>query len=444
MLIFLPVIGFILYIFLGTGFRISKRKHYALKALADDVYNSDVTKRLNLGRSRVYLREHEQASRLLTYLKNQGDGDFTDNNAAEIYTDGREMFDQLLLDLRQATKHIHIFFYIFRCDRLGREILEILKSKATEGLEVRLMYDSVGTLMAFDTPFRELKQAGGQVEAFAPIFSNINSHLRLNYRNHRKIVVIDGVVGYVGGMNVGCEYIGEHKKLRPWRDTHMRITGSAVWFLQERFLMDWCYASETDMVEIDIPTYFPEPLELGTTPMQIISSGPDTFESPIKSGLLSMYYAARKNIYIQTPYLAPDESVLDALRIAARSNVDVRMMIPRISDYAIVHLATLGYARDLQALGVKIYMYNGFIHSKTSVIDGSVATIGTTNMTNRSFTLDFEVNAFVYDNDFAERCEAIFHNDEKTSFLLPENYFGKQNIFRRASYNFARMLAPMM
>ncbi|MCD8350107.1 MAG: phospholipase D-like domain-containing protein, partial [Planctomycetaceae bacterium] len=159
---------------------------------------------------------------------------------------------------------------------------------------------------------------------------------------------------------------------------------------------------------------------------------------------LSMYYAAKKNIYIQTPYLAPDESVLDALRIAARSNVDVRLMIPRVSDYAIVHLATLGYARDLQALGVKIYMYNGFIHSKTSVIDGTVATIGTTNITNRSFTLDFEVNAFVYDNDFAERCEAIFNTDEKTSFLLPENYFAKQNILRRASYNFARMLAPMM
>lgn len=443
-LLFLPVAGFIFYLFLGTGFRVDKRKKYALKALSDSVYNNYILKHLNLGRSRIYLKEHEEAGRLLSYLKNQGEGDFTDNNDGQIFTDGTAMFERMMDDMRKAKHHIHVLFYIFRCDDLGNKILDILKDKAREGIEVRLIYDSIGTLMAFDTPFRELMKAGGQVQAFSPIFKNINSHLRLNYRNHRKIVVVDGLIGYVGGMNVGLEYCGHHKKLKPWRDTHLRITGSAVWSLQERFLMDWSYNADTDPHDVDLGAFFPAPLELGNTPMQIVSSGPDTFESPIKSGMLSMIYAARKNIYLQSPYFAPDESVLDALRIAAHSNVDVRLMIPRFADYDFVHRATLGYARDIQAMGVKVYLYEGFIHAKTMVVDGMFATIGTTNITNRSFTLDFEVNAFVYDNDFAAQCEEIFHNDEKTSFLLPENYFSKQNMLTRASYNFTRMFAPMM
>lgn len=443
-LIFLPVAGFIFYLFLGSGFRVSKRKKFSLKAVADDIYNNYIVKHLNLGRTRLFLDSHRNISRLLTYLKNEGEGVFTDNNNAKIYVDGKDMFRDLLADFRAAKHHIHILFYIFRNDALGKEIVAILEEKAKSGVEVRLIYDSIGTLMAFDTMFRGLKAAGGKVVAFAPLFSSINSHLRLNYRNHRKIVVVDGTIGYVGGMNVGVEYMGLDKKLTPWRDTHLRITGSAVWFLQERFIMDWGYSSETDPHRVDVTTYFPEPIDEGDMAMQIISSGPDTFESPIKSGMLSMIYAAKKNIYIQTPYYAPDESITDALRIAARSDVDVRLMLPQRSDYDVVHRTTLGYARDAQQNGVKIYLYDGFIHAKTIVIDGLAATIGTTNLTNRSFTLDFEVNAFVYNQPFAEECEAIFHRDEANSILLPDDYFCKKSLLTRASCNLARMLAPLM
>ena len=443
-LLFMPVAGFVFYLFLGSGFRISKRKRYSLKAITDDIYNNYIVKHLNLGRSKIFIDRHREASRLLTYLRNQGDGVFTDNNATEIFVAGKDMFERLKDDIRRAERHVHLLFYIFRNDELGREILAILEEKARQGVEVRIIYDCIGTMMAFDTMFHGLKAAGGEVMPFAPLFSNLNSHLRLNYRNHRKIAVIDGVIGYVGGMNIGVEYMGLNKKLSPWRDTHLRITGSAVWFLQERFFMDWSYSSETDPHKVDVSTYFPEPLELGETAMQIISSGPDTFESPIKSGMLNMIYAAKKNVYIQTPYFAPDESFFDAVRIAARSDVDVRLMIPRQSDYWIVHRATLGYARDAQDVGVKVYQYDGFIHAKTIVADGKVATIGTTNITNRSFTLDFEVNAFIYDTAFAEKCERIFRDDEKQSMLLPEGYLSAKGPITRASYNFARMFSPMM
>jgi cardiolipin synthase len=443
-LLLFPVAGFVFYLFLGSGYRVKKRKKYALKAATDNLYDNHIKRHLNFGHSRVFMEHHQNTSRLLAYLRNQADGVFTDNNNAEVFTDGGEMFAKLMEDMRNAKSHIHLLFYIFRNDRLGREILSILEQKAAEGVRVRLLYDSVGTMMATDKMFRPLKRAGGRVRAFSPIFSSLSSYLRLNYRNHRKIAVIDGLAGYVGGMNVGDEYRGADPVLTPWRDTHLRLTGSAVWFLQERFFMDWAHSSDEDPHTLDVAKYFPDPVEAGSMPMQIIAYGPDTHESPIKSGMLSMIYGARKSIYLQTPYFTPDESFADALRIAARSDVDVRLMIPRIGDYWIVQKATLGFVRDLLEAGAKIYMYNGFIHSKTMVVDGSTATIGSTNITNRSFTLDFEVDAFIHDQTFAQRCEAIFLADCGDSRLLPDDYFAKQGALARGGYNFARMLSPMM
>ncbi len=472
-LLFMPVAGFIFYLFLGSGFRISKKKLYLLKAARDEIYNNHIMNHLILAKSNQanpYQSEAKQSEPdqaesdqakavpatgtpqdasplphpLLCYLANEADGPVTDNNQVDIFVDGQDLFEQMLIDLRAARHHIHILFYIFRNDELGRKILAVLTDKALAGIEVRLIYDSIGTFMASRAAFRELQAAGGKVEPFAPVFSSLSSHLRLNYRNHRKIVVIDGLIGYVGGMNVGTEYLGQHKNLSPWRDTHLRFTGSGVWFLQERFLMDWSYILSSDPHQIDLHTYFPDPIATGTTALQIVSSGPDTKESPIKAGMIGMIYSAKKSVYIQSPYFAPDDSFADALRFAARGGVDVRLMIPELSDYQIVHMATLGYARDLQKTGVKIYYYHGFIHAKTVAVDGVMATIGTTNITNRSFTLDFEVNAFIYDPEFCRRCLEIFHEDEKKSMLLTDKFYLNKNPLVLASYNFARMFAPMM
>ncbi len=470
-LLFMPVVGFVCYLFLGAGFKISKKKRYLLKAARDEIYNNYIMNHLNLAKPdqlkpnqnmpklempKQQMPNKDQANRststdfttlpspLVCYLANEADGPVTDNNLLDIFVDGQDLFEHMLSDLRAAQHHIHILFYIFRNDELGRKILTVLTDKALAGIEVRLIYDSIGTFMASGGAFKELQAAGGKVQPFAPVFSSLSSHLRLNYRNHRKIVVIDGLIGYVGGMNVGCEYLGRHKELTPWRDTHLRFTGSGVWFLQERFLMDWSYTLSSDPHQIDLHTYFPDPVATGPTALQIVSSGPDTLESPIKAGMIGMIYSAKTCVYIQTPYFAPDESFADALRFAARAGVDVRLMIPEKSDYQIVHMATLGYARDLQKSGVKIYYYQGFIHAKTVAIDGVMATIGTTNITNRSFTLDFEVNAFIYDSGICRRCLEIFHADEKNSTLLTEKFFLNKNPLVLASYNFARMFAPMM
>lgn len=443
-LLFLPGIGFVAYLFLGTGFKVKKKKKFTLKAQADTLYGNLLAKHLNLAEKPAYIGGHQNYARLVSYLNNESEGVFTADNSAEIFTGGREMFARLIEEIRTARHHVHLLFYIFRDDRLGREIVALLTEKVREGVEVRLMYDSVGSMLSFDPMFKELKKAGGSVLAFSPIFSTLSSQLRLNYRNHRKIAVIDGRAGYVGGMNVGVEYMGEDPRLTPWRDTHLRITGSAVWFLQERFLMDWSYASDREPHRLAIDHYFPEPEEKGCLGMQIVSSGPDTFESPLKSGLMAMLYSARKNIYLQTPYFAPDQSFLDALRIAAHSDVEVRLMLPATADYGIVHRATLGYAREAAAFGIKVYLYPGFIHAKTMTVDGQIATIGTTNITNRSFTLDFEVNAFIYDQDFAGRCESIFLKDQSLSRQIDSAYFAAQPPATRASYNFARLLAPMM
>ncbi len=444
-LVFFPVAGFVLYLFLGSGYRVNRRKKYELKAATDTLYDSYIKKHLQLGRSRVFTAEHRNSSpRLLAYLRNQGDGVFTDNNRASLFTDGDDLFRSLMDDLRAATSHIHLLYYIFRNDSLGREILSILEQKAREGVRVRLVYDSVGTMMASDAMFRRLKKLGGRVRAFSPIFSSLNSHLRLNYRNHRKIAVVDGLVGYVGGMNIGDEYRGRDPVLRPWRDTHLRFTGSAVWFLQERFFMDWAHTSDEDPHALNVERYFPEPVEPGELAMQIVASGPDTVESPIKSGMLSMIYGARKSIYLQTPYFTPDESFADALRIAARSDIDVRVMIPRISDYWLIQKATLGHARDVLEAGGRVFRYDGFIHAKTLVVDGEVATVGTSNITHRSFTLDFEVNAFVHDSGFAGDCARTFLEDCAHASEIPADYFAQQGPLARAAYNFTRLLSPMM
>lgn len=442
-LMFLPVIGFILYLFLGSGFRISKRKKYEMKAIRDNMYDNFIVKHLKIRRRPAHLGRHGHYGKVLDYLQNC-DGTYTDNNSAEIFVSGERMFSRLLGDLRNAHHHIHLLFYIFRDDELGREIVSILTQRAKEGLEVRLLYDSVGSMLALDPMFKELKKAGGEVLAFSPLFATLSSHLRLNYRNHRKIAVIDGKVGYVGGMNVGVEYMGRDKKLSPWRDTHMRLTGSSVWFLQERFLMDWGYSATTEPASMDASAYFPQPIAGGELGVQIVSSGPDTFESPIKSGMIAMMYSARKNIFIQTPYFAPDQSFLDALRIAAHTNVDIRLMLPLIADYRIVQYTTMGYARQALELGIKVYLYKGFIHAKTIAVDGKITSIGTCNITNRSFTLDFEVNAFIYDENLAHGHDEEFIRDQANCVPLSLDYFSKQTILTRACYNCSRLLAPLM
>jgi len=449
-LLFLPVVGFIAYIFIGSGFRINKKKKYKLKAASDDLYDMFIRRHLNIADALKFMQEHENSARMMTYLFNGGDGVYTTENDITVFTDGNDMFPSLIDDIKKAREHIHLLYFIFNNDRIGKEIAALLTHKAKRGVEVRLIYDSVGSRAIFNPPiFRKLREAGGQVLGFSPVFSNLNSHLRLNYRNHRKLTIIDGRIGYVGGMNIGDEYMGKDKKLSPWRDTHLRMTGPAVWFLQERFLMDWSYTSEMDIQDIDkAQKFFPEPIPLQDGQkglgVQIVSGGPDTTANPLKGGLLNMINSARKNLYIQTPYFSPDGSIVEALCIAARSDVDVRLMLPNVSDHWLSQMSALGYARQIMDAGVKVFLYNGFLHAKAVVADSLITSIGTTNITNRSFLMDFEINAFIYDSGFAANYEEIFCRDQENSLELTCEWFSEQKLFNRAAFNFTRLFTPLM
>lgn len=442
-IVFFPFVGFAFYLMFGSGFHVNQKKRYALKQVSDNLYKQ-ITSRYIDRFGACGLGDGTPCSRLATSLGNAGEHYYTADNAAFLFTDGQTLFAAMKEDMRKAKKHIHLLYYIIRNDALGREIVGILTEKARKGVEVRVIYDSLGSFLTTGRMFRELLAAGGEVEAFSPLVKNVSSHLRLNYRNHRKITVIDGEIGYVGGMNIGLEYCGKHKRLHPWRDTQLRLTGSSVSLLQERFLLDWMSVRDDAMDVKSLEAYFPPPLQRGSLGMQIVSSGPDTAVPSIKNGLLEMLYTARKTAYIQTPYFIPDDSMLDALRIAVRAGVDVRIMLPGLQEYFFVASANDSYAWQLVDAGARVFRYHGFLHAKTVVIDGMAASIGSANIGNRSFTLNFEINAFVYDYQFAAACERVFLNDQEQCAELTEEWFRARPPIIRLSYGVTRLLAPLM
>lgn len=301
--------------------------------------------------------------------------------------------------------------------------------------------------------WEELKKAGIKVGVFFPaLLGRLN--LRVNYRNHRKIVVIDGTVGYVGGFNIGREYISRDPKFGYWRDTHLKITGDAVISLQIRFALDWNYAVRENLFQI--PAYFDSPYRLGMVKsmqeegkrlvaIQIVTSGPDTLDRQIRNNYLELFHKARKNIYIHTPYFVPDDAVLSALRIAARSGVDVRLMIPCKPDHPFVYWATYSYAGDLIEAGAKCYVYdNGFLHAKGVMVDGRVSSYGTANMDIRSFELNFEVNATIYDETITRQLEEEFRNDLYHCRQITKEVYNDRPFLIRLKEQGSRLLSPLL
>ena len=443
-LVFFPIVGLIAYFYFGTGYKVNKKKKYAFKAATDVLFNRHLEDALPVSGSLGFKANNPRLARMVSYLSSAGDGGFTPNNAVDVFTDGKTLFEDVLQQMRQATRHIHVLFYIIRNDTIGREMLSVLVEKARQGVEVRLLVDSLGSFFAPTDLFKALLEAGGKVLEFYPVRISHLARFRFNFRNHRKVIVIDGKVGYVGGMNVGDEYRGKHKRLTPWRDTHLRLQGTAVWFLQERFAMDWYYAADMDVHKVDVDRYFPKVEPSGHIGVQIVSSGPDTESAPIKGGLMEILYTARTSVWLQTPYFTPDEAFLGAMSSAALAGVDVRLMIPGKSDNQIVHLASLHFARLVREAGVKVYAYNGFLHAKTAVFDGLAASIGTSNIGYRSFYLNFEINAFIYNHSFAAEQEKLFLQDmERCTELTPE-WFANRPVWARVMQSTFRLFAPVM
>ena len=367
---------------------------------------------------------------------------YTVGNEVQTYINGEDKFRELFNDIREAKSFIHIQYYIFRYDDLGKALIRELKEKIKDGVEVRLLIDGMGSKRITKKIINEIESYGIKVAIFFPgILPHIN--IRINYRNHRKIVVIDGKIGYVGGFNIGNEYVNRGKKFKFWRDTHIRIKGEAVNELNKRFILDWDYAADENIGNMSM--YFPKQKEYGNIGMQIISSGPDHMEEYIKNSYMKIINNAKNYVYIQTPYLVPDSPMLEAIKISALSGVDVRIIVPGEPDHFFMEWMLSANIGLLIEYGVKIYRYGkGFIHSKTIIADGEVCSIGTANLDIRSFKLNFEVNAFIYNEEFAKKQEEIFLEDQKNSMLLMKETYDRRSRSLRVKESLIRLLAPIL
>jgi len=368
----------------------------------------------------------------------------TGNDSVEIITDGKEMFERLCSDIENAKYTIKLCYYIVKDDFVGRRLIELLTRKAKEGVKVRLLMDALGSRSIGYTDLRAFKRAGG---SYAFFFKPLIRHLyfRINYRNHRKLAIIDNETGYIGGYNIAKEYLGYKKKFGYWRDTQLIIKGNALATLNERFYMDWRYASKEDIDLIDQSVRYAYKSVTGDIPIQIVSCGPESEKEEIKMAFMKMITNARKNIYIQTPYLVPDEPMLESLRMAARSGIDVRIMIPCMPDHPFVYKTTLYNAGRLIREGAKIYIYeNGFMHAKTLSIDGEVCTVGSANFDNRSFKLNFESNAFIYDRDVTEELDERFMADISLSRPYTQDDRDRISNFEKASESISRLLTEIL
>lgn len=442
-LFFIPVAGFVLYLIFGQN--LSRKKIFEWKD-TNKIGIMEITKyQIELLQKGEFIFNDNRTSRYqdLIYMLLVNDrAVLTQDNHVEIFTDGEHKFKSLLDDIKTAEDHIHLVYYIIRNDKLGKELLDALTKKAKEGVAVKVLYDAMGSRRLPRKFFRPLIEAGGKVSVFFPaILPHLN--LQVNYRNHRKLAIIDGEIGYVGGFNIGDEYLGLNKKFGYWRDTHLKICGKAVYAMQTRFILDWNQASSTKIRYED--RLFPELEAIGETDVQIVSSGPDSEWEQIKYGILKLITSAKKYIYIQTPYFIPDTSVLDAIKIAALSGVDVRLMIPNKPDHAFVYWATLSNVGELLKTGAKVYIYeNGFIHAKTMVADGKIATVGTANIDVRSFRLNFEVNAFLYDEILVRKLVDIYYDDMKHSRELTLDEYHNRPLFIRFKESLSRLLSPIL
>ena len=444
-LFFIPILGFLLYLMLGRQlrkkhlFRWEGRSKIGIDNLIDYQIDAieDGTFEFRLDDSQDY------QDMIYMHLRNNH-AVLTQDNALTIYNDGNVKFTALLEDLEHAKDHIHIQYYIFRLDGLGRRIYDVLIRKAKQGVKVRLLFDDMGSRGVRKKHFKELMDLGGEVQAFFPsIMPLVNP--RLNYRNHRKIVVIDGRVGYIGGFNVGDEYLGLDRKFGYWRDTHLRIEGSALHPLQTRFILDWNQAaSKVENIEYS-DRYFPAIPLKGSVGLQIVSSGPDSEWEQIKNGYLKLITMAKKYIYIQTPYFIPDASFMDSLRIACLSGIDVRIMIPNKPDHMFVYWATYSYVGNLIKAGAKVYIYdNGFLHTKMIVVDDEASTVGTANIDVRSFKLNFEVNAFIYDRNTSHQLAELFEQDMLLSRELTWELYESRTRLIKMKESVSRLLSPIL
>ena len=444
LILFLPVAGIIFYILFGINFW--KTKLYSRKSMDDDKMLNRLKKEME-----VYTKETispldlsiENNRELAVMVEKELRSPLTRRNKVKLLINGEEKFPEVLEAIRDAKHHIHIEYYIYEQDEIGKQILELLIAKANEGVKVRFIYDDFGSPTIKKKTEERMRKAGIEIYPFQKVHFYLLAN-RLNYRNHRKIIVIDGQTGFTGGINVCDKYInnGSHKLF--WRDTHLRIDGPGVFYLQYLFLTDWNFCSgrtlEPEKLYFAVPTNTKDDCFL-----QVAASGPDSVQPSILFSLLQAIYLARKEILITTPYFIPGDSILEALRIAALSGLSVKLLVPGVADSRLVNAASKSYYEDLLCAGVDIYMYQkGFVHAKTLVADGNLSIIGTANMDHRSFELNFEVNVILYDRKFSEQLRTVFFKDLEDAEKIDKDAWCQRPAYRQLPERIARLFSHVL
>ncbi|NDV57132.1 cardiolipin synthase [Bacteroides sp. 519] len=432
-LLFLPWVGLVFYLFFG---RSTRRE----RIIGRKIYNKLIKKPIEAFEEQKPGDVPPEYERLMKFFWDTTQALPFDGNQVDAYTDGYTKLAALIKELYKAKQHIHLQYYIFLDDAVGRLIRDVLIDKAKEGVEVRVLYDDVGSWKTRNDFFEEMRDAGIEVRSFLkvrfPLFTS-----RVNYRNHRKIVVIDGKVGFVGGMNLAERYV-KGFTWGVWRDTHIRIKGKAVHGLQTSFLLDWYFVDRTLLTSA---CYYPRLESYGDSLIQVVTSDPIGPWKEIMQGLTMAITGAQKYIYIQTPYFLPTETILAAMQTAALAGVDVRLMIPKRADSSITQWGSRSYLSDILMAGVKVYFYQkGFLHSKMMVSDDKLSTVGSTNIDFRSFEHNFEVNAFIYDMESALMLKDVFLQDQRECIRISPKAWSKRPLHQKAIESAVRLIAPLL
>lgn len=432
---FLPLVGIVLYFFFGR--RTRKDRHIWEKSL------NQLTKRSMIEfAEQKQLELPEEHKELIQLFMNQNFALPFKNNETNVYVSGYEFFPALLAEISKATHHIHIVSYIIDDDPLGRLLRDALIDKARKGIEVRLLFDDVGSWKTPNRFFEQMREEGIEVHPFMPVrFPAFTG--KVNYRNHRKIIVIDGKVGFIGGMNLAQRYVKGHKGIM-WRDTHIKISGAAVYGLQRAFLVDWFHADRTLITD---RKYYPDTtITPNNNLIQIVTSSPTNVWEELEQGYIKILLSAKRYVYMETPYFLPTEPIFFAMRTAALSGVDVRLMVSLKTDSKLVQMASRSYLTQTIQAGVKVICYEeGFNHTKLLVADDNIATIGSANIDFRSFENNFEANAFFYDKSMAQRIKDIFLTDETKCVPLEKiKEINHKSFIYRLWESVVRLLSPLL
>lgn len=435
------IFGFLAYVVLGNRLKFKSKKIIINKQKSTKNYLRNCPWYVNYKKNNNEFKLNHADNiklntsqiKLIKYFKNKFNFKLWRNNNIDIFTSGKDFFNEFVKDLKSAKESINLEFYIFANDKTGQTIVDILCEKAKEGLSVKVIYDEIGSRDGVRVR-EKLEGFGVRVVSFFPsLFKLKLINFKINYRNHRKIAIIDGKISYTGGVNLRDDHMGINTKLTPWRDTQIKINGHATYALQNIFLNDWCFAKNIKLEKNEVAKFFPQMNNNIGAFVQILSSGPEDQEQKIKASYLKIINEAKTIIYIQTPYFVIDSKLKNALIEAKKRGVDVKIMIPIKPDKKMVYQCSLGCINELFKNNIDIYLYNGFIHAKTLLTE-SVLSVGSCNFDNRSFNLNFETTALVYDNKIICEHNEIFNNDIANSEIMTKTKFKKmynKNIFVR-------------